>query len=569
MSSSSDDELLQKLGVMLDEPEGDLCDICEQVVTPACRSKYLLFGCKHLDKGCFSALKALQRLTQKNTDMKRRVDMCVRNDMEKFKCIALSLRTDQERTRSSRQRDETVEYITTMIKVTVVRRVSGVVLLNEREFVAYHKHWFGATKEKALEQWASSMKSPHVHREQEDGVWYVAVKKPTEILNEEAVGTEEKFISTKRRLDKSAAKAHLAKKDRSGDVIGAEGSGLGTAALGKKAAVPASACLSDASGSDEDTQSRPPKKARSTGGPSKLSRSRDNDPDAAIECPDGKSSRHGKSSRKSTAGDKDQDIDSVSDKEDKEDDAEYPDWCGGGLAAFYDFRLAFGTKFRKHLQSLGFAADTVFKKPDAAWLKVKDLEDAKDCEYQQKRDAFSEARDKLKKCPGKIQAWKIKDNIQLQRQGVLDMIEDCKQAHVEFLDSIEAMKKVNAERMKVIAKQSRAIKNSYDKLTDAMVENGVNKQLAKYLAKQICHATDKQEKDYARKDVMSLQAAIDPKQRRVLLGVRLGLGFALEIGFRPTLRTWAWIRVKARVRNSLRTKARTEIRARTPQVHWY
>ena len=68
---------------------------------------------------CWTALKSLQRLTQENPDMKAKVERCRSSDMDKFKCIGLTLRTEQNNKRSPVQRNETVEYITTKVKFSL------------------------------------------------------------------------------------------------------------------------------------------------------------------------------------------------------------------------------------------------------------------------------------------------------------------------------------------------------------------------------------------------------------------------------------------------------------------
>ena len=52
--------------------------------------------------------------------------------MDKFKCIGLSLRTDYNNRCSNVQRKETVEYITTMVKLSLVKRISGVLMLDKK-----------------------------------------------------------------------------------------------------------------------------------------------------------------------------------------------------------------------------------------------------------------------------------------------------------------------------------------------------------------------------------------------------------------------------------------------------
>ena len=55
----------------------------------------------------------------------------------------------------------------------------------------------------------------------------------------------------------------------------------------------------------------------------------------------------------------------------------------GELAKFYDSR-----KFcRKRIPAIGTASDNIFKKPNVAWAKGNDMEEAGECEYEEKRAA--------------------------------------------------------------------------------------------------------------------------------------------------------------------------------------
>ena len=96
---------------------------------------------------------SLQRLTQKNQHKKTKVEGCKLHDMDNFKCIGLSLRTDDNNRRSLVQRKETVEYITTMVKFCFVKRISGVLMLDKESFLAYHKQWYGCSSREAKAKW--------------------------------------------------------------------------------------------------------------------------------------------------------------------------------------------------------------------------------------------------------------------------------------------------------------------------------------------------------------------------------------------------------------------------------
>ena len=89
-------------------------------------------------------------------------------------------------------------------------------------------------------------------------------------------------------------------------------------------------------------------------------------------------------------------------EDDKDEHEEFLEFLGGGLAKFYDFRTGCVKFFKKRIAASGIANDNILKKPDAAWAKVKDMEDAKECECEEKRAAFHSARAAVKLLLSKI-----------------------------------------------------------------------------------------------------------------------------------------------------------------------
>ena len=86
-------------------PELVVCQLCDEVIQESFKSlNSPLFRCKTLDKRCSR---------RKNPEMKAKVERGRTRDMDKFKCIGFSLRTDDNDKRSLVQRKETVQYITT------------------------------------------------------------------------------------------------------------------------------------------------------------------------------------------------------------------------------------------------------------------------------------------------------------------------------------------------------------------------------------------------------------------------------------------------------------------------
>ena len=128
-----------------------------------------------------------------------------------------SLRTDDNNKRSLVQVKVTVEYIPTMVKLSLVKRISGVLMLDKESFLAYQKQWYGCSPEEVKAKWKSALASPHLHREKV----YGRFEKPTEILHEQTIGTEERTNAKTSNVDKLTAK-HLFSDHSKSQRFGAE-----------------------------------------------------------------------------------------------------------------------------------------------------------------------------------------------------------------------------------------------------------------------------------------------------------------------------------------------------------
>ena len=92
------------------------------------------------------------------------------------------------------------------------------------------------------------------------------------------------------------------------------------------------------------------------------------------------------------------------------------------------------------------------------------MEEATDCEYEEKQAAFQSAKAAVKSLLSKICAWKIKDNISRHLLDVKEKLEDAVCAHDNWLEAIEATNKLKYENMEVLNRVNRAIKVSHDRL---------------------------------------------------------------------------------------------------------
>ena len=161
----------------------------------------------------------------------------------------------------------------------------------------------------------------------------VAVKKPTEILHEHSIGTEERTNAKTSNVDKMTAKQLFSDHSES-HTFGAESWGLGTAAVAASIGVG-----SDASDSDDDALRSRPVKKRAAGA------------DRACEAlvfarservDDGRCERQStRTFSRCTPRKTDAKGDYSLCEDDKDEHEEFPEFLGGGLAKFYDFRTGF------------------------------------------------------------------------------------------------------------------------------------------------------------------------------------------------------------------------------------
>ena len=115
MAISDDDVQMRNKVEDILAPEHVVRQLCDEVIPEGCKSLSVgLFQCKSLHKRCCRCHYNDSRM--RKPDMKVKVERCRSSDLDKFKCIGLSLRTEDNNKRSFFQRNETVEYITTMVK---------------------------------------------------------------------------------------------------------------------------------------------------------------------------------------------------------------------------------------------------------------------------------------------------------------------------------------------------------------------------------------------------------------------------------------------------------------------
>ena len=86
-----------------------------------------------------------------------------------------------------------------------------VLLLTLRQFVAWHGLREGATREEATDMWAQRMADDIINTEVHDGVTYMPVRQPTEIISEESMSKRRKVVYDHGEIDVAGARTELQK----------------------------------------------------------------------------------------------------------------------------------------------------------------------------------------------------------------------------------------------------------------------------------------------------------------------------------------------------------------------
>lgn len=139
---------------------------------------------KPLHKSCYNAKHSLQRMALVDPTLKEAVIKLQQADPDKYHAVLMSLRTAANRTRSAKVREDAKRFVTTMSAEVKVTRSKGVMMLPERQYVAWHVHNELMTKGEATEKWRADVAGGQVYSEEDDGVICLAVKLPTKITGE-------------------------------------------------------------------------------------------------------------------------------------------------------------------------------------------------------------------------------------------------------------------------------------------------------------------------------------------------------------------------------------------------
>ena len=183
---ASDDEVLTAVRGAMDavvtEPSGEFqesdryhCEICNNPIPPGQSSKWGKFGFSILDRGLFNALHCFQRATGKDANLQKKVRTLIIDEPLKFRNMVLKL-VAPPRQRKRAQVLSTLELVSVMIEERSKVRKQKQLLMNRRQFIAWHCMHEGFSKEEAADRWLED--KGRAYSEMVNGKLCVAVDMP-------------------------------------------------------------------------------------------------------------------------------------------------------------------------------------------------------------------------------------------------------------------------------------------------------------------------------------------------------------------------------------------------------
>lgn len=150
-------------------------------------------------RSCYNGARSLQRLVDKLSDevpdIKAKMRSLKEKDRERYKSILLSLRS-QSHGRSVAQRTIAKQFIVELAQSTTISRKESSVLLNFRQFMAWHAMNEQLPANEAKMKWDFALENPNQYKEFCDGIPLVAVELPTEICKTECLSKRRKLATT-------------------------------------------------------------------------------------------------------------------------------------------------------------------------------------------------------------------------------------------------------------------------------------------------------------------------------------------------------------------------------------
>ena len=186
-----------------DREKVETCTKCMKKMTRG--ERYLKY---RAHRECVLADRCLSFICTKNGAIKAAMQTMKVKDPDKYRMCLDSLQTrGEDGGRSSEARAQATEFLVELSRETTRSRKTGVVLLTKRQFIAYKVYRELYTKEKAAKLWASE-KDDAYSEKNERGELVIAVRKPTEINEEDTAKVSRRFKS-KKDVSKEEALATL------------------------------------------------------------------------------------------------------------------------------------------------------------------------------------------------------------------------------------------------------------------------------------------------------------------------------------------------------------------------
>ena len=132
--------------------------------------------------------------------MKKAVERCRVQDIDKLRCIGLGLITQDGDVRSKEQREGVVLSVIEMIKDEAVRRKDEVILMPKPAFCAWYRLHLAMSEENAKARWKKDKGNPDHYRETRHGRLCLAVPQYTSIAAIETVSKRKRYGASRAEM---------------------------------------------------------------------------------------------------------------------------------------------------------------------------------------------------------------------------------------------------------------------------------------------------------------------------------------------------------------------------------
>ena len=135
---------------------------------------------------CYNAVRAAQTMLKKLSEpltgeAKKQLLELPRQDPMRWQAIVRSMTSKKEWGRKAEQRQKLRSFVEELASEVRVGRKRRVLLLNQRQYIAYYSHNEGMSPEEATAQWARDEQNPEIYKERDGDKVYMAVLQPTQL----------------------------------------------------------------------------------------------------------------------------------------------------------------------------------------------------------------------------------------------------------------------------------------------------------------------------------------------------------------------------------------------------